>query len=228
LKSARLEAEEPPENFVALVLSGGHSALYRVARARISILAETRDDAMGEVFDKVGKSLGLPYPQGPRVDEIAEDWGREGIRFSVARCSDGSLDFSFSGLKTETLRALERATAGQEEKAVDELIRFADVREVLAGFRRAAVDQVLDRLDRLFRQEHFASLAVSGGAAANRLLRRRLPEWAADRGVDIRLVKLVFSGDNAAMIAHAAGKRLLAGDRGDSPSIEAASRLPLG
>jgi len=221
-------ADVPPERFVALVVSGGHTALYRVVNGDIKTLAETRDDAMGEVFDKVGKRLGLPYPQGPRVDEIAEGWVETGPRFSIARCSDGSLDFSFSGLKTETLRALDRATKGCDQMSVEDLVCLAAVREALAGFREAAVAQLLERLDRLFRQETFGCLAVSGGAAANRLLRRRLPAWAGDRSIDLRLVDLSFSGDNAAMIAHAAGRRLLAGDRGDSPTVEAASRLPLG
>ncbi|MCP4201593.1 MAG: tRNA (adenosine(37)-N6)-threonylcarbamoyltransferase complex transferase subunit TsaD [bacterium] len=228
LKSADREADTPPESFVALVVSGGHSALYRVLRGEISTLAETRDDAMGEVFDKVGKRLGLPYPQGPLVDEIAEDWPDGGSAFAIARCSDGSLDFSFSGLKTESLRALDRATAGRDEMSLDDLVQIAEVREVLSGFREAAVGQVVDRLDRLYRLEPFGMLAVSGGVAANRLLRRRLPEWAGAKGVDLRLVDLALSGDNAAMIAHAAGKRLLAGDRGDSATLEAASRQPLG
>lgn len=243
LKPAKQVADVAPERFVALVVSGGHTALYRVVKGDITTLAETRDDAMGEVFDKVGKRLGLLYPQGPRVDEIAEGWADPGQRFSIARCRDGSLDFSFSGLKTETLRALDRVLAripdrppaqardkpvsGPGEMTSDELVGTEGVRAVLAGFREAAVGQILNRLDRLFRRETFDTLAVSGGVAANRLLRRRLPDWAAERTVDLRLVALTFSGDNAAMIAHAAGKRLLAGDRGDFSSVEAASRLPL-
>jgi len=215
-------AQPAPESFAALVVSGGHTALYRVVGGEVETLAETRDDAIGEVFDKVGKRLGLPYPQGPRVDEIAEEWTGATPRFALARCSDGSLDFSFSGLKTETLRALERALG--REGVSDP----AHTAAVLAGFRLAAVDQLLDRLERLFRLERFGVLAVSGGAAANRLLRRRLPEWAARRRVDLRLVDLTFAGDNAAMIAHAAARRFLAGDAGDTAGIEAASRLALG
>ena len=88
--------------------------------------------------------------------------------------------------------------------------------------------QVLDRLTRLHRREPFAELAVSGGAAANRLLRRRLPEWAAERAVTLRLVPLVYSGDNAAMIAFAALARLARGASDDPLVAEAASRLPLG
>jgi N6-L-threonylcarbamoyladenine synthase len=100
--------------------------------------------------------------------------------------------------------------------------------DLAAGFRESAVRQVLDRVTRLHRQQPFAELAVSGGAAANRLLRRRLPEWAAERGVALRLVPLVYSGDNAAMIAFAAVARLERGALDDPLLAEAASRLPLG
>jgi len=221
-------AENPPERFVALVVSGGHTAIYEAVNGTISTLAETRDDAMGEVFDKVGKRLGLLYPQGPRVDKIAEGGNETSTKFSIARCSDGSLDFSFSGLKTEALRALDRAMNEAGDLPVDDLAESAPVRDVLVAFREAAVGQILNRLDRLHRRRGFDTLAVSGGAAANRLLRRRLPDWAAERSVDLRLVALEFSGDNAAMIAHAAGKRFLTGDPGDSGAVEAVSRQPLG
>ncbi len=216
-------AESPPERFVALVVSGGHSALYRVRRGETETIAETRDDAMGEVFDKVGKRLGLPYPQGPKVDEIAEAAETEVPEFAIARCSDGSLDFSFSGLKTETLRALDRVSA-----PADGSDAVPAVAGVVAAFRAAAVAQILDRLERLHRRDRFETIAVSGGAAANRLLRRSLPEWAADHGVDLRLVDLTLSGDNAAMIAYAASRRLAAGEAGDPWTVEAASRAPLG
>ncbi len=222
-------AETPPRNFHGLVVSGGHTALYRVEDSEVESLAETRDDAFGEVFDKIGKRLGLPYPQGPRVDEIAET-GREGrFELAVARCSDGSLDFSYSGLKSQTLLAIERL----ESEEVDcDLGGTGPVPESVAGlladFRRAAVGQLVDRLERLRRDGRLPSLlAVSGGAAANRLMRRWLSSWAEGHGVELRLVPLVFSGDNAAMIAHAALLRERRGQRDDPLRVEATSRLPL-
>ncbi|MFQ5525020.1 MAG: tRNA (adenosine(37)-N6)-threonylcarbamoyltransferase complex transferase subunit TsaD [Thermoanaerobaculia bacterium] len=226
LKTTLEAADLPPKSFVALVVSGGHSALYRVTEGEIETVAETRDDAMGEVFDKVGKRLGLLYPQGPRVDELAEAARGRARDFALARCTDGSLDFSFSGLKTETLRALGAALAGTDGSI--EPSRVPGVAEILAGFRSAAVEQLLERLERLHRREGFGLLAVSGGVAANRLLRRNLPEWSAARGVDLRLVELAYSGDNAAMIAHAAARRLAGGDPGDSWKLEAESRERLG
>lgn len=229
-----------PDRFVALVVSGGHTSLYRVAPASvasIALLAETRDDAFGEAFDKFGKRLGLPYPQGPLLDRLAERG--DAAAAPVARLvGTEELFFSYSGLKTQAVHALEKLEAtglrmpptsqftAEPEAALEAIPQpFLDL---AAGFRESAVRQILDRLTRLHRREPFADLAVSGGAAANRLLRRRLPEWAAERAVALRLVPLPYSGDNAAMIAFAALARL-ARDESDDPLVaEAASRLPLG
>jgi N6-L-threonylcarbamoyladenine synthase len=215
-----------PESFVGLVVSGGHTSLFVVADGEITTLGETRDDAMGEVFDKVGKRLGLPYPQGPRVDELAERGDPAAHRFPVPSCGPGNLDFSYSGLKSQALQAIERAEreVGLFDPEADAPQAYLDL---LAGFRAAAVRQVLDRLDLLHRERPFGLLAVSGGVAANRLLRRELPVWAAERGVDLRLVPLRYSGDNAAMIAHAALLRHRRGSAGDPFSAEAESRIPI-
>jgi N6-L-threonylcarbamoyladenine synthase len=218
--------------FHAIHVSGGHTALYEVEGGSVTTMAETRDDAFGEVFDKIGKRLGLPYPQGPRVDELAEAGRPGGVKLAVARCSDGSLDFSYSGLKSQTLLEIERL----EREGVDcDLGDGCDgdgapeaVRALLADFRAAAVGQLVDRLERLRRAGRSpALLAVSGGAAANRLMRRELTAWAAEHGVALRLVPLAFSGDNAAMIAHAALLRERRGERDDPLRTEAASRLPM-
>jgi N6-L-threonylcarbamoyladenine synthase len=243
-----------PDRFVALVVSGGHSSLYRVDGGAIDTLGETRDDAMGEAFDKVGKRLGLRYPQGPLLDRLAELGDPDASPFPVPRCGD-SLDLSYSGLKSQALQAIQKLEAGgvfeppisgveRRERPDDEWPR--EVHDLAAGFRAAAVGQLLDRLERLAtgpgtppapsgadgESSEKTVLAVSGGAAANRLLRRRLATWADERGIDLRLVPLAYSGDNAAMIAHAA----LVADRMSDVSrdplaalaVEAQSRLPLG
>jgi N6-L-threonylcarbamoyladenine synthase len=227
-----------PERFVGLVVSGGHTSLYRVqpgGSPAVTLLAETRDDAFGEAFDKFGKRLGLPYPQGPLLDRLAERG--EAARAPVARLvGTDELFFSYSGLKTQAVHALEKLEA--QGLRLPEIALPADdamldrlpqpLLDLAAGFRDSAVRQVLDRLTRLHRREPFRELAVSGGAAANRLLRRRLPEWAAEREVELRLVPLVYSGDNAAMIAFAALARFARGASDDPLVAEAASRLPLG
>lgn len=227
-------AEPLPEELVGLVVSGGHTALYRVREGGVTTLAETRDDALGEAFDKIGKRLGLPYPQGPHVDR----WAELGDAARAPLPSLGGTEelfFSYSGLKTAAVLAIERLERdGVATQAVFEQGTGAEgvppfrqpVLDLLAGFRASAVKQILDRLTRLHRRAPFDELAVSGGAAANRELRRRLPAWAEERGVRLRLVPLVLSGDNAAMIAFAALLRARRGERDDPLAVDVASRIP--
>ncbi len=227
-------AADVPESFCGLVVSGGHSMIVEVARHGLEVetVAQTRDDAMGEVFDKVGKRLGLDFPAGARLDALAERGNAKQHRFSIARCSDGSLDFSFSGLKSQALLEIERL----EERGVQTQIGRPDrdseiaveVLDLLAGFRAAAVAQLLDRLRRRHAEQPIHVLAVSGGAAANRELRRALEAWAGSEAIDLRLVSLAMSGDNAAMIAHSALLRRRAGSQGDGLDTDASSRIPIG
>lgn len=219
-----------PESFVGLVVSGGHTSLYRVDAKEIVTLAETRDDAMGEAFDKFGKALGLPYPGGPLVDRIAELGMASNHRLPVSSCGPDSLDFSYSGLKSRSLRdleALRREGVDTGYRNEDESPFERAVLDLIAGFRAAAVAQLIDRLSRLHRKERFSTLAVSGGVAANRLLRREVERWSSEEGIDLHLVAPGFSGDNAAMIAHAALLRHRRGRSDDVLSAGAASRLPV-
>jgi N6-L-threonylcarbamoyladenine synthase len=227
-------ADPAPATFTGLVVSGGHSNLFAVTPEGVETVAETRDDAMGECFDKVGKRLGLPYPQGPKVDALAEQGDPRGHPFPVPMCGergDDSLDVSYSGLKSQALLAiekLERAGLRPEPAGEGETPTFPrEILDLLAGFRAAAVGQVLDRVARLHASHPITTLAVSGGAAANRLLRRELTTWAEAHHVDLRLVPLAYSGDNAAMIAHAALLRERRNQRDDVFTAEAASRLSL-
>lgn len=215
-------AEPLPERFLGLVISGGHTSLLEVEGERVLSLAETRDDAMGEVFDKIGKRLRLPYPQGPRVDTLAERGHVGTTRFSMPRV-ETELFFSFSGLKSQVLRAIEQRGYGDETEPEDPACELCDL---LADFRAAAVRQILDRLTRLHARRPIGLLAVSGGVAANRLLRRELDRWAQAHGVELRLVPLVFAGDNAAMIAFAGLLRERRGLPGDPREAVVASRIP--
>jgi N6-L-threonylcarbamoyladenine synthase len=258
--AAAQPAATPPPRFHGLVLSGGHSSLFAVAEGRVETLGETRDDAFGEVFDKVGKRVGLPYPQGPRVDELAERGDPSAFRLPVPACGD-TLDFSYSGLKSQALTEIERlerqvgplsgaggaggassSGGASDSGSASDFGGAADsggaahrpaggmpqpALDLLAAFRAAAVAQVLDRLDRLARRHPAALLAVSGGAAANRLLRRELPAWSARHGRQLRLVPLVYAGDNAAMIAYAALLRQARGLADDPFAAEAESRIPI-
>lgn len=231
LSSGSEVAESAPDRFLGLVVSGGHTSLFQVDAGTTEVVAETRDDAMGEVFDKVGKRLGLAYPQGPKVDELAEEGSEGRFKLAIARCSDGSLDFSYSGLKSQTLveiQRLEREGVSLELGDMETQSVPEPALDLLAAFRVAAVEQIVDRLDRLLKSRRIEMLAVSGGAAANRLLRRRLEEWAREQGVELRLVPLRYAGDNAAMIAHAALLRHGWGYQDDPLIADAASRIPLG
>jgi N6-L-threonylcarbamoyladenine synthase len=219
-------AEPAPDSFTGLVVSGGHTSIFQVEGGEVSTVAETRDDAIGEVFDKVGKRLRLPYPQGPKVDELAES-GDPSIRRLTVPFPGDDLFFSYSGLKSQALLEIEKLERKLGPIDLSSCEPPREVLDLLAGFRAAAVGQVLDRLERLHRRRPIGLLAVSGGVAANRLLRRELPAWAAARGVELKLVPLVWSGDNAAMIAHAALLRHRRGEPGDPFTAEAESRIPI-
>lgn len=225
--SARGEPSETiPEHFFGLVVSGGHTSLLDVRGGKIESLVETRDDAMGEVFDKVGKRLGLPFPQGPLVDRLAENGTASKVMFKVPSVKD-ELFFSFSGLKSQALReieSLERRGRLEPETEVEALPQVAI--DLLASFRSAAVRQVIDRLRRVNDRKRIDTLAVSGGVAANRLLRRELIRWAEEVGVNLRLVPLGYAGDNAAMIAFAALVRQRRGVVDDPLETVVASRIP--
>jgi N6-L-threonylcarbamoyladenine synthase len=228
-KGSGLPADPVPERFTGLVVSGGHTSLFQVEDGAVATLGETRDDAMGEVFDKVGKRLGLAYPQGPRVDELAEQGDPAARRFATPFRGE-SLDFSYSGLKSQALleiEKLERTLGPQDLGSLETDAVPAPVLDLLAGFRAAAVAQIVDRLDRLHARRPIPLLAVSGGVAANRLLRRELPTWAERNGVALRLVPLAYAGDNAAMIAHAALLRHRRGQQDDPFAAEAESRIAL-
>lgn len=217
-----------PERFVGLVVSGGHSNLFAVESGSVRTLGEARDDAMGEVFDKVGKRLGLAYPQGPLVDALAERGDAKAHPFAIPSCGD-SLDVSFSGLKSQALGEIEKLERREGSWHPEDGEAPPSVLNLLAGFRAAAVSQVLDRVARLHAREPIPLLAVSGGAAANRLLRRELETWCTANNVPLHLVPLKFSGDNAAMIAFAAQLRhlgILAGGADDLFLAEAESRIP--
>lgn len=232
------EGVEPTEHFVGVVVSGGHSSFFDVRSGRVTSLGETRDDAIGEAFDKIGKRLGLPFPGGPIVDALAElVEPPDDPLFPVPRCGD-TLDVSYSGLKTQALQHIDRMERRGERTnlgTVHEALRSSglsvaeDARpalELIAAFRQAAVGQVLDRLETYYASTASAPevVAVSGGVAANRYLRRELETWAAGRGLDLRLVPLRFSGDNAAMIAHAALLRSADSAPDDPRRVEAFSR----
>jgi len=211
-----LEAEPPPFPHVALLVSGGHTLLIEVSGiGGYRVLGASRDDAAGEAFDKTAKLLGLPYPGGPQLAELAGA-GRPGA-FSFPRpmLDRPGLEFSFSGLKTAVLHAVQARQLSAQLRA-----------DVARGVEDAIVDTLITKSLRALEATGLDALVVSGGVSANRTLRARLTEAARVLGARVYYPRIEFSTDNAAMIAVAGLARLKAGEH-DTLAIEARAQWPL-
>jgi len=231
LFSAFLKADGSPAReivtpFHGLVVSGGHAELVRVEADRIVPIARTRDDAPGEAFDKVARRAGLPYPGGPVVDRIAARGDGSRVKLPVGRVSDGTPDFSFSGLKTAMLREFARRGVSGQKLDPDALPR--DLVDLFASFQRAIVSALLERVAEVHAGEGIRRLALSGGVAANTELRATLAGWGRERGVPLLLPDRALTTDNAAMIAWAGLRRFRRDGAGASADARARSRWPLG
>ena len=182
--------------FIAFVASGGHTSIVRVETPiRHTLIGATRDDAMGESFDKVARVMGMPYPGGAAMDKLAYE-GTNPMKFPSAAIRDDSLDFSFSGIKTAVLNALNQMAQKGEE------IPRADI---AAGFTKAAVSSVITKLTLAFdRNPDMKALVLAGGVAANSHLRTALEKFAKSRRISLYMPELCYCGDNAAMIGAAA------------------------
>jgi len=205
---------EPPFPLLCLVVSGGHTQLVlMVDHGRYRLLGQTVDDAAGEAFDKVGRLLGLPYPGGPAISAAAEGVA-PATRFPLAR-PWGRYDFSFSGLKTAVLREVEGHRARGEPIPVD---------GIAAAFERAVVEQLVRRTVAAAQEHVVAAVALGGGVAANRMLRRTLGERLD--GIPLLVPPPAWCTDNGAMIGAAAAYRFAAGERA-GPGLEAIPALAL-
>jgi N6-L-threonylcarbamoyladenine synthase len=205
----------PP--YLGLVVSGGHTALYRLEGEGVpTLLGETRDDAVGEAFDKVAKLLGLSYPGGPQLAALARQGDPAAVRFPRPM-RDGSYDFSYSGLKTAVALEVERRDTLDDRDRAD----------LAASFEAAATDVLVERVRRATREEGLGRVAVVGGVAANARLRQEMERAGEADGFRAVFPPVALCTDNAAMIA-AAGARLLAAGRSHGLELDAFSRVPLG
>jgi len=201
--------------YVALLVSGGHTSLYAVEDVgSYRLLGRTRDDAAGEAFDKGAKMLGLGYPGGREIDRLAEDGNPRAVRFPRAAFKTGRYDLSFSGLKT----ALRQYLLGAER---------APLADICASFQEAIVDMLVRPTLRAARALRVERVVVTGGVSANRRLRSRMAELAAEEALDVAFPRFAYCTDNAAMIGYAGRMRLLRGERHPF-TLNAEATLPIG
>jgi N6-L-threonylcarbamoyladenine synthase len=202
--AAFLEEPAPTYPFLALVVSGGHTALYLVRAPRqYERIGQTRDDAAGEAFDKVAKLLGLGYPGGPIIERTARAGDPRAIAFPTAQMSDGAPDFSFSGIKTAVSLHVARHGPLAEPQVAD----------VAASFQATVVKMLVRKTARAALRAGVRRILLTGGVAANGALRAAFQGECGERGWELFVPARALCTDNAAMIAAAGHDRLEAGER---------------
>lgn len=211
---------------LCLLVSGGHSSLYHAPEpGRYELVAGTRDDAAGEAYDKVAKMLGLSYPGGPVIDRLASGFGGEAVRFRLPKISDGSDDYSFSGLKTSVLQIVRKEGLSPVLSAdrIDERILA-----ILKGFQEAVVHQLLSRVESALPRYRPRSFILGGGVACNSLLRSRCRTLLeGEQGIGVYFPSPEYTTDNAAMVALTGAFRYRRAG-GDALSLNAVPSLSLG
>ncbi len=207
---------KPP--FVCLVASGGHSHIVNVKDyTEFEILGRTRDDASGEAFDKTARVLGLGYPGGPLVDELAKSGNCEAISFPRVKMEDNSLDFSFSGVKTAVINYIHKAEQNGE------MLNKADI---AASFQAAVTDVLCEHTIEGALKVGAKTVALAGGVAANSALRAKMTEMCGKHGISVIYPPPVLCTDNAAMIASCGYFEFEKGNFADL-SLNAIPNLPL-
>ena len=182
---------KPP--FMALVVSGGHTALIHViGYNHFALMGQTRDDAAGEAFDKIARVMGLPYPGGPEIDKLAAVGDEDAVDFPRALREKGNYEFSFSGLKSAVLNYL------NEMKMKNMEVNRADV---AASFQKAVIEVLVQKSFEALSETNLDTLVLAGGVAANSALERRLREASAEHGIHFYYPDKILCTDNAAMIA---------------------------
>lgn len=181
---------KPP--FLCLVVSGGHSHIVEVTDyTKMRVIGATRDDAAGEAFDKVARTMGMPYPGGIELDKVAELGNENAYVLPHPTVSGSEYDFSFSGLKTAVINLIHNSQQKGEE------IVKADL---CASFRRAVVDCLTDNLFKASENLGYKTIVAAGGVSANALLRRELERICREKGMELYVPRLSLCGDNAAMV----------------------------
>jgi len=192
IQSVFLSPGAPPFPFIALLVSGGHTALYHVtSHLHAELMGQTRDDAAGEAFDKVAKLLGLGYPGGQIIGELAERGDAAAISFPRPFLDPQAFDFSFSGLKSAVCRYVDQTPdRGQTQ-----------INDIAAGFQQAVIDVLVGKALHAAQTRQCSHIALVGGVACNQRLRRQLQSAAAAYHITACMPEMAYCGDNAAMIA---------------------------
>lgn len=187
-------ADVPQYPFLTLLVSGGHSQLVAVrGPADMEVIGRTHDDAAGEAYDKTARLLGLGFPGGPQLDRLAKEGDAKAVAFPRNRAHNGSLDMSFSGLKTSVRYFLESSDG-----------KNARPQDVAASFQAAVVDVLMDRVRKAWERDSYSGVVLSGGVAANSALQSALQAWGKRWGAPTFIPPPKYCTDNAAMIAAAA------------------------
>ena len=211
LESGRLQTP-----FLSLLVSGGHSQFIMVERfGSYSIIGQSLDDAVGESFDKVAKMLGLSYPGGPAVEQLALLGKPDKYRFPRPMTDRPGLDLSFSGLKTSVMNTVSGLSLCEQEKA-----------DVALEFSRAVIETLVIKSKRAIKFTNVRRFVVSGGVSANLALRQALSDVSKEMGCEVFFPSLAYATDNGAMIAFAGCQRLLRGER-DGPELNIRPRWSL-
>jgi len=214
LLAPMLEKESPDFPFVCLLVSGGHTQIIKVAAfGKYELMGESIDDAAGEAFDKTAKMLGLAYPGGPALSELASKGDPSKVSLPRPMLDRPNLDFSFSGLKTAAItryKAFEGSEAERDQFKAD----------LAASFELAVVDVLIGKSAKALQESGLSTLVISGGVSANRKLRAAVDELSTS-GVKVFYPRLEFCTDNGAMIALAGSLRL---QRGESSELAVAVR----
>lgn len=213
------QAELP---MLSVIASGGHTSLYYMeSRASYRLLGQTRDDAVGEAFDKVAKLLGLGYPGGPIIDRLAAKMESNRIGLSRVNFKEDTFDYSYSGIKTAVLHYVDQNNIS----AYDGTGNYPEeIIEICRSFQTVAIEMLLEPAFRAFGRLHPRSLSFSGGVACNSFLRQKARQWSLENQVPVYFPSLILSTDNAAMIAAVAHHKLSTG-RQDSLELNAEPNL---
>lgn len=207
LLSVFLEEKKPAFPYLALIVSGGTTALFRVDDIfTYTLLGRTRDDAAGEAFDKVARLLNLGYPGGPVISRYAADGDASKFKLPRAWLEEGSLDFSFSGLKTAVLNHCRQSGPLQDTTSL---------RNLCASFQQAVIEVLVEKTARAARLHGISSIVLGGGVSANTALRYQMRQRCGEENLELHLPSLRNCTDNAAMIAFAGLKNFESGRRGN-------------